>query len=324
MISTGFPAPRLRRMRKHVFSRQLIQEYRLDPADFLFPIIFHQRSNFDYPIKSMPGQSEFCLDGVLRRCELCCERRIPGIVLMLADAEDQGSSDVTEVLNPEGAMPRMIQQIKSRFPNLGIISETSLHPYLKHGNPIGDRRYLSNDQMVRLLCQHALIQAQAGADMVAPCDMTDGCVGEIRKILDKHSLFSTAILAYSVIYDSAYCHQKGTEGQGSADCSTSLLDPANRFEALREALQDSTEGADMLMVKPGGQFLDVIAQMKSQCQLPIVGFQASGEYGMIKAAAEKGWLNETDCMLESLVSLKRAGCSAIVTYFATDAAMALQ
>ncbi len=275
----------------------------------------------------MPGQNRLGEYPLLKTCEECCELKIPAIALFPVIEDHLKSEDAKEAYNPDGLVPKAIRAIKERFPELGVITDVALDPYTSHGQDglIDHTGYVLNDETIAILKKQALCHAQAGADIVAPSDMMDGRIGGIRQELDLYGEIHTKILAYSAKYASGFYGPfrdavGSAKALGKADKKNYQMNPANRNEALYEVAQDLEEGADMVMVKPGGFYLDVIYLVKETFKAVTFAYQVSGEYSMIKAAGEKGWLDPQACMMESLVSLKRAGCDGILTYFALEAA----
>lgn len=329
MTLPSFPIKRMRRMRFHEFSRDLMKETRLHPSDLILPVFIHEQKD-DQPIKSMPGQSRLSFDSLFRTAERCLELQIPAMMLFPVIAETQKSLNAKEAYNEKGLVPKVVLELKKRFPSLGIITDIALDPYTSHGQDglINESGYVLNDETIAVLQQQALTHAQAGADVVAPSDMMDGRIKAIREALDERQFIHTQILSYAAKYCSSYYGPfrdavGSAKALGKADKRSYQLDPANTWEALNEVALDVSEGADMILVKPAGPYMDIIHQVKERFQMPTFAYQVSGEYAMIKAAAMQGWIKEEDCMMESILGLKRAGCDAIVTYFALDAAQIL-
>ena len=322
-----YPNKRMRRLRRDVFSRRLLRENRLSADDLIYPVFVLDGKNRVEPIASMPGIVRQTLDKLLHQAEQCVKLGIPAIALFPVIAQKLKTPDAKEAFNPQGLIPRVVNTLKKRFPQLGIITDIALDPYTSHGQDglIDASSYVMNDETVGALVKQALTHAQAGSDIVAPSDMMDGRIGAIRKALESKGFIHTRILAYSAKYASNF-YGPFREAVGSADNLgggnkyTYQMDPANSDEALCEVALDLQEGADMVMVKPGMPYLDVLRRVKEEFKAPTFVYQVSGEYAMLKAAAKNGWLNEKECVLEALLSFKRAGADAILTYFALDAA----
>ncbi|MBL8446283.1 MAG: porphobilinogen synthase [Zoogloeaceae bacterium] len=323
----NFPAVRMRRMRRDDFSRRLMRESALTAADLIYPVFVLEGQGIVQPVGSMPGVSRVSLDGLLRLAEEACELGVPALALFPVVEADCKSEGAEEAYNPDGLVPRVVQALKARFPELGVITDVALDPYTIHGQDglIDDTGYVLNDETLEVLARQALCHAQAGADVVAPSDMMDGRVARIRAELDRDRRIYTRILAYSAKYASSF-YGPFRDAVGSAanlgkgNKYTYQMDPANSDEALREVALDITEGADMFMVKPGMPYLDIVRRVKSELQVPTFVYQVSGEYAMLKAAVANGWLAEEACVMEALLAFKRAGADGILTYFALDAA----
>ena len=318
---------RMRRVRRDDFSRRLVRENRLSVDDLIYPVFVLEGKNRVEPVASMPGIVRQTLDKLLHQAEQCVKLGIPAIALFPVIAQKLKTPDAKEALNPQGLIPRVVNALKKRFPELGIITDIALDPYTSHGQDglIDALGYVMNDKTVEALTKQALTHAQAGSDIVAPSDMMDGRIGAIRKALEAKGFIHTRILAYSAKYASNF-YNPFREAVGSAanlsggNKYTYQLDPANSDEALWEVALDLQEGADMVMIKPGMPYLDVLRRVKEEFKAPTFVYQVSGEYAMLKAAAKNGWLNEKECVLEALLAFKRAGADAILTYFALDAA----
>jgi porphobilinogen synthase len=318
---------RMRRLRRDDFSRRLVRESRLSADDLIYPVFVLDGKNRIEPIASMPGIVRQTLDKLLYQAEQCIKLGIPAIALFPVIAQKLKTTGATEAFNPRGLIPRVVNALKKRFPELGIITDIALDPYTNHGQDglIDSSGYVLNDETVVALTKQALIHAQAGSDIVAPSDMMDGRIGAIRKVLEANNFIHTRILAYSAKYASNF-YNPFREAVGSAtnlssgNKHTYQMDPANSDEALWEVALDLQEGADMVMIKPGMPYLDVLRRVKQEFKAPTFVYQVSGEYAMLKAAGKNGWLNEKECVLESLIAFKRAGADAILTYFALDAA----
>ncbi|MDM4767991.1 porphobilinogen synthase [Pelomonas sp. SE-A7] len=326
-----FPANRPRRLRRDAFTRDLVREHRLSAKDLILPVFVHEGENFSQPIPSMPGVSRQSLDHLLRTAEEAVALGIPVIALFPAIEPSLKTVDGAEAFNPQGLIPRAVRALKSHFPQLGVLTDVALDPYTSHGQDglPDETGYLINDATVELLVRQALTQAEAGADMVGPSDMMDGRIGAIRSAFDAAGLIHTRIMAYSVKYASAFYgpfrDAVGSKGAlGKADKNTYYVDPGNSNEALREVAMDLAEGADMVMVKPGMPYLDVVRRVKDEFGVPTFAYQVSGEYAMLKAAAANGWLAHDAVMMESLLAFKRAGADGILSYFALEAARLLK
>jgi porphobilinogen synthase len=322
-----FPAKRPRRMRRDDFSRRMMRETRLGADDFIYPVFVLDGSKREEPVPSLPGVARKSLDLLLRDAESCASLGIPAIALFPVVPQDQKSLDAAAAWHPEGLVPRTVRAVKERFPSLGVITDVALDPYTTHGQDglIDDTGYVQNEATVAALVKQALCHAEAGVDMVAPSDMMDGRIGAVRAALDGAGSELTRILAYSAKYASSF-YGPFRDAVGSAanlqggDKYTYQMDPANSDEALWEVYLDVREGADMVMVKPGLPYLDIVHRVKDTFGMPTAVYQVSGEYAMLKAAAKAGWLDERACVLEALLGIKRAGADAILTYFALDAA----
>lgn len=323
------PLPlRPRRNRKCASIRALVRETSLSPSDLIQPLFLHA-GNEDQPIASMPGCTRWSLPGLLQQAEKCQRLGIPAIALFPAIDETLKSSDAQEAFNPEGLIPRAIKLLKNDFPDLVLITDVALDPYNSDGhdglvkNNSNGITEILNDETIEVLARQAICQAQAGSDVVAPSDMMDGRIGAIRAALDQAELSHTSILAYTAKYASAfYGPFRGAldSSPKNGDKKTYQMDPANSREALRELHLDQHEGADILMVKPAGAYLDIIQTFSQNSYLPIAAYQVSGEYLMIESAAKAGWLNREAAIFESLTSIKRAGANMILTYFASEIA----
>jgi porphobilinogen synthase len=322
----AFPHTRPRRMRRDDFSRRLMREHRLSVDDLILPVFVHEGSGRS-PVASMPGVERQSVDELLRTAERAMALRIPAVVLFPVTAPEAKSLDGAAAWDPEGLAQRAIRALKSRFPDLGVITDVALDPYTSHGQDglVDAGGYVLNDQTNAALVLQALSHAEAGADVVAPSDMMDGRIGAIREALEDGGHVHTRILAYSAKYASSFYgpfrDAVGSAGAlGKGNKFTYQMDPANAEEALREVALDLDEGADMVMIKPGLPYLDIVRRVKDAFGAPTFVYQVSGEYAMLKAAAGNGWLDERACALEALTSIKRAGADGILTYFALDAA----
>ncbi len=325
-----YPYSRPRRMRRDDFSRRLMRETVLTANDLIYPVFVHELSTRQ-PIASMPGIERVGIDDLLRVAEQASTLKIPALALFPVTAPDAKSLDAAAAWAEDGLCQRAIRALKSRFPELGVITDVALDPYTSHGQDglVDGSGYVVNDDTVDALVKQALSHAAAGADVVAPSDMMDGRIGAIRQALEEGGHVHTRILAYSAKYASSFYgpfrDAVGSAGAlGGGNKYTYQMDPANSDEALREVGLDLDEGADMIMIKPGLPYLDIVRRVKDEFGAPTFVYQVSGEYAMLKAAAQNGWLDERACMLESLTSIKRAGADGVLTYFALDAAAVLQ
>ena len=326
-----FPTTRLRRMRYQAFSRRLMQENQLSVDDLICPLFVIEGQNQQQNIASMPGVSRLSIDLLLKEAESLLALGIPAIALFPVIDRTQKSLDAAEAFNPEGLAQRTVKALKQAFPELGVITDIALDPFTSHGQDglLNEQGYVINDETIAVLCKQALSHAEAGADIVAPSDMMDGRIGAIRQTLENHGHINTRILAYSAKYASSFYgpfrDAVGSAGNLGGDNKYSYqMDPANSDEALREIALDIQEGADMIMVKPGMPYLDIIRRAKDAFGVPTFAYQVSGEYAMLKAAAQNGWLDEKQVVLESLLAFKRAGCNGILTYYAKAAAQWLK
>ena len=334
IIKSVFPATRLRRMRRDEFSRRLMRESALTPADFIYPVFVLEGENRVEAVASMPGVQRMTLDRLLPVAERALELGIPALALFPVIDSSKKTQGAEEAWNPEGLVPTVVAQLKRSLPELGVITDIALDPYTSHGqdgliDPADPRGYVMNDETVEALVKQALTHAEAGVDVVAPSDMMDGRIGAIRAALDGKKLIHTRILAYSAKYASSFYgpfrDAVGSAGNlGKGNKYTYQMDPANSDEALREVALDLQEGADMVMVKPGMPYLDIVRRVKDEFGVPTYAYQVSGEYAMLKAAAANGWLDHDAVMLEALLSFKRAGADGILTYFAMEAAALLR
>ena len=322
-----FPSTRLRRMRRDDFSRRLMREQVLTASDLIYPVFVLDGQDRKEVVASMPGVVRQSVDHLLHTAERAVKLGVPALALFPVIDSSLKSLDAAEAYNPDGLVPRTIKALKQRFPELGIITDIALDPYTSHGQDglIDAAGYVLNDATVEVLCKQALCHAAAGADVVAPSDMMDGRIGSVRAALDGAGHIHTRILAYSAKYASSFYgpfrDAVGSAGNlGKGNKYTYQMDPANSNEALREVALDLDEGADMVMVKPGMPYLDIVRRVKDEFGAPTFVYQVSGEYAMLKAAAQNGWLNEQACVLEALLAFKRAGADGILTYFALDAA----
>jgi porphobilinogen synthase len=322
-----YPFTRLRRMRRDDFSRRLMRENVLTANDLIYPVFVLEGENRVEEVASMPGVQRQSLDVLLKTAAECLALGIPALALFPVVDSGLKSLDAAEAWNPQGLVPRTVRALKAAYPELGVITDIALDPYTSHGQDglIDENGYVLNDETIAVLVKQALSHAEAGADVVAPSDMMDGRIGAIRQALEENGHIHTRILAYSAKYASAF-YGPFRDAVGSAanlgkgNKFTYQMDPANSDEAIREVSLDIAEGADMFMVKPGLPYLDIVRRVKTELQVPTYAYQVSGEYAMLKAAAQNGWLDEKTCVLEALLSFKRAGADGILTYFAMDAA----
>ncbi|MBK9594963.1 MAG: porphobilinogen synthase [Rhodocyclales bacterium] len=326
-LSGAFPSTRMRRMRRDDFSRRLMQEHRLTADDLIYPVFVLEGKGVSEPVGSMPGVFRYSLDRLLLVAEEAARLGVPALALFPVIDQALKTSGAQEAHNPDGLVPRVVKALKKEFPELGVITDIALDPYTSHGQDglIDEAGYVLNDETLEVLAKQALTHAQAGVDVVAPSDMMDGRIGRIRAELDGQRQIHTRILAYSAKYASSFYgpfrDAVGSAGNlGKGNKYTYQMDPANSDEALREVGLDIAEGADMVMVKPGLPYLDIVRRVKDTFKMPTCVYQVSGEYAMLKAAGQNGWIDEQACALEALLSMKRAGADAILTYFALDAA----
>ena len=324
-----FPAVRMRRMRRDAFSRRLMREHVLTPNDLIYPVFIIDGKSRTEKVASMPGVERLTLDKLLPLAEQCLRLRIPALALFPAIEQRLKSADGREAFNAKGLVPRAVAALKKRFPELGVMTDVALDPYTTHGQDgvIDAAGYILNDVTLDALVKQALVQARAGVDIVAPSDMMDGRIGRIRAALEKAGHIHTRIMAYSAKYASGFYgpfrDAVGSSGNlGKGDKKTYQMDPANSDEALWEVGLDLAEGADMVMVKPGLPYLDIVRRVKDEFKAPTYVYQVSGEYAMLRGAIDNGWLPES-CVLESLLAFKRAGADGVLSYFALDAARAL-
>jgi porphobilinogen synthase len=330
----AFPSIRMRRMRRDDFSRRLMRESVLTANDFIYPVFVLDGSDRVEAVPSMPGVERMTLDRLLKTAERALTLGIPALALFPVIDAGGKTPGAEEAWNPDGLVPRVVARLKRELPELGVICDVALDPYTSHGqdgliDPDDPTGYVLNDETLEALAKQALIQAQAGADVVAPSDMMDGRIGRIRAELDAHRLIHTRILAYSAKYASSFYGPfrdavGSSANLGKGNKYTYQMDPANSDEALREVALDLEEGADMVMVKPGLPYLDIVRRVKERFGVPTYAYQVSGEYAMLKAAAQNGWLDGQACMMEALLSFKRAGADGILTYCAIEAAELLR
>ena len=330
MRAMSYPYTRPRRMRRDEFSRRLMRETVLTTNDLIYPVFVHELQG-RAEIASMPGIERLSIDELLKIGEQACELRVPALALFPVTAPEAKSLDAAAAWDDDGLCQRAVRALKQRFPELGVITDVALDPYTTHGQDglIDASGYVVNDETVEALVRQALSHARAGADVVAPSDMMDGRIGAVRSALEIDGHVHTRILAYSAKYASAFYgpfrDAVGSAGAlGKGNKYTYQMDPANSDEAMREIALDLDEGADMIMVKPGMPYLDIVRRAKDEFGAPTFVYQVSGEYAMLKAAAINGWLDERSCALEALTSIKRAGADGVLTYFALDAAQWLR
>jgi len=326
-----WPATRMRRMRRDDFSRRLMREHTLTVDDLIYPVFVLEGSNQTEAVPSMPGVERKSIDLLVEEARELASLGVPAMALFPVTPADVKTLDGREAWNPDGLAQRAVRAIKAAVPEMGVITDGALDPFTTHGQDgiIDDNGYVLNDVTVDALVKQALSHADAGADMVAPSDMMDGRIGAIREALENHGHIHTRIMAYSAKYASAYYgpfrDAVGSAGNlGKADKTTYQMDPANSDEALHEIALDLAEGADVVMVKPGMPYLDVVRRVKDEFKVPVYAYQVSGEYAMHMAAFQNGWLDQDKVMMESLLAFKRAGADGILTYFAKAAAQKLK
>lgn len=326
-----YPQGRPRRLRRDEFTRNLVREHALSAHDLIYPVFVRDGRQQREAVASMPGVERLSLDLLLPVAEQCVKLGIPVMALFPVIDPALKTPDGREAWNPEGLVPRVVQTLKKEFPQLGLMTDVALDPFTSHGQDglLDDTGYILNDPTVEVLVKQALVQAQAGVDIVAPSDMMDGRIGAIRAALEKGGAVHTRIMAYSAKYASAfYGPFRDAVGSaanlGKSNKKVYQMDPGNTDEALREVAMDIAEGADMVMVKPGMPYLDIVRRVKDEFRVPTFAYQVSGEYAMLKAAAANGWLDHDAVMMESLLAFKRAGADGVLTYFALDAARQLR
>jgi porphobilinogen synthase len=330
-IFAPFPANRPRRLRRDAATRALVREHRLAAEDLILPVFVLDGHGQTQEVASMPGVQRMSVDRLLPVAEACVQLGVPVMALFPVIDPALKTPDGREATNPDGLVPRAVRELKARFPTLALLTDVALDPFTSHGQDglLDDTGYILNDATVEMLTRQALVQAQAGVDIVAPSDMMDGRIGAIRGALEGAGLIHTRIMAYSAKYASAFYgpfrDAVGSAGNlGKADKKVYQMDPGNTDEALREVALDIAEGADMVMVKPGMPYLDIVRRVKDEFRVPTFAYQVSGEYAMLKAAAANGWLDHDAVMMESLLAFKRAGADGVLTYFALDAARKLR
>ncbi|MEY4263620.1 MAG: hypothetical protein RL373_188 [Pseudomonadota bacterium] len=326
-----FPRHRPRRTRLHEWSRSLVQETDLSARNFIYPVFVHEGSNLSQPVSSMPGVSRVSLDLLLGIAQECVDLGIPVLALFPVIDPTLKTPDGSEAFNPNGLIPRVVESLKDRFPELGIMTDVALDPYTSHGQDgvLDESGYVLNDETSAILVKQALVQAQVGVDIVAPSDMMDGRIQKIRDALESNGHIHTQIMAYSAKYASSFYGPfrdavGSAKNLGKSNKKNYQMSFTNTDEALREVGLDIAEGADMVMVKPGMPYLDILRRVKDTYSYPTFVYQVSGEYAMLKAAAEKGWLDHDGVMMESLMAFRRAGADGILTYFAIEAARLLK
>ena len=327
----NFPAHRPRRMRRDDWSRRLIQENQLRTSDLIYPVFLLEGQNQSQAVSSMPGVNRVSLDLLFKVAEECVALGIPVMALFPVIDPTLKTLDGKEAFNSKGLIPSAVRELKKRFPDLGIMTDIALDPYTSHGQDgiLDEQGRILNDETTAILVQQAVTHAKAGVDIVAPSDMMDGRIGKIREALEQQKLIHTRIMAYSAKYASAFYGPfrdavGSAKNLGKADKKTYQMDCANTDEALREVALDISEGADMVMVKPGMPYLDIVRRVREEFNYPTYAYQVSGEYAMLKAAAQNGWLDHDAVMMESLLAFKRAGADGILTYFALEAARLLK
>lgn len=326
-VRSPFPQTRLRRLRAHTFSRQLVRESLLTPADLIAPLFVLEGKQQREQVASMPGVERLSIDLLIKEAKQLYKLGVPAVALFPVTPASAKSDDASEAWNPDGLVQRAVKALKQAVPELGVITDVALDPFTTHGQDglIDKKGYVVNDATIGALVKQALSHAIAGADIVAPSDMMDGRIGAVRFTLEQEGFVNTAILAYSAKYASSYYgpfrDAVGSAGNlGKSNKNSYQMDPANSDEALHECAMDLSEGADIIMIKPGMPYLDIVRRVKDELQAPTFVYQVSGEYAMHVAAFEKGWLNREAVILESLLAFKRAGADAVLTYFAKEAA----
>ncbi len=322
-----FQSIRMRRMRRDEFSRRLMREHHIHSDDLIYPMFVIEGTNQRETVASMPGVERVSIDQLLLEAEQCINLGIPAIALFPVVGSDKKSDSAEEAFNPDGLAQQAVRALKQKFPDLGVITDVALDPFTSHGQDglIDDSGYVLNDETIEVLVKQALSHAAAGADVVAPSDMMDGRIGAIRGALENAGYIHTRILAYAAKYASSFYGPfrdavGSSANLGSGNKYSYQMDPANSDEAIREVALDLEEGADMVMIKPGMPYLDIVRRIKDEFGAPTFVYQVSGEYAMLKAASQNGWLNEKAVVMESLLSMKRAGADSILTYYARDVA----
>ncbi|CCD39569.1 Porphobilinogen synthase [Candidatus Paraburkholderia kirkii UZHbot1] len=331
MDMSFYPHHRSRRMRRDDFSRRLMRENILTTNDLIYPVFIVEGTNVRQAVPSMPGVERTSVDLLMKVAEQCVELGVPVLSLFPAIEPSLKTPDGREATNPEGLIPRAVPELKKNFPTLGVLTDVALDPYTSHGQDgvLDAEGYVKNDETSEILVEQVRTQAEAGVDIVAPSDMMDGRIGAIREMLESEGHIHTRIMAYAAKYASAF-YGPFRDAVGSAanlgkgNKMTYQMDPANSDEAMREVRMDIEEGADMVMVKPGLPYLDIVRRVKDEFRFPTYAYQVSGEYAMIKAAAQNGWIDHDKVMMETLLAFKRAGVDGVLTYFALDAARILR
>ena len=330
MSTPSFPGTRMRRTRRHAWLRRLVAENHLTADDFIWPVFIQEGTGQRTPIPSMPGVERLSIDLLTEAVAQARDLGVPAVALFPATPAGLKTPEAEEAINPDNLVCRAVRTLKRDVPQVGVMCDVALDPYTSHGHDGLIRGgYVVNDETVELLCRQAVVQASAGCDVIAPSDMMDGRVGAIRAALDAAGHHDVSIMAYAAKYASAFYGPfrdavGSANSLGQGDKKTYQMDPANGDEALREVALDIAEGADMVMVKPGMPYLDIVARVKAEFRVPTFAYQVSGEYAMLSAAAERGWLDREKVMLESLLAFKRAGADGILTYFAVEAARRLR
>ena len=326
-LHAPYPQNRPRRLRRDDFTRNLVREHALTAHDLIYPVFVHEGKQRRESVASMPGVERLSLDLLLPVAGQCVELGIPVMALFPVIDPSLKTPDGQEAWNAAGLVPRVVRELKKQFPQLGVMTDVALDPFTSHGQDglPDESGYILNDETVKLLVRQALVQAEAGVDIVAPSDMMDGRIGAIRAALDSSGAIHTQIMAYSAKYASAFYGPfrdavGSASNLGKSNKKVYQMDPGNSDEALREVAMDIAEGADMVMVKPGMPYLDIVRRVKDEFRVPTFAYQVSGEYAMLKAAAQNGWLDHDAVMMESLLAFKRAGADGVLTYFALDAA----
>ena len=331
VLHASYPHGRPRRLRRDDFTRNLVREHALTAHDLIYPVFVLDGERRREPVASMPGVERVSLDLLLPVAEQCVALGIPVLALFPVIDPRLKTDDGREAWNAEGLIPRVVRTLKQRFPELGVMTDVALDPFTSHGQDglLDPNGYILNDETVEVLVRQALVQADAGVDIVAPSDMMDGRIGAIRKVLEERGSIHTRIMAYSAKYASAFYGPfrdavGSASNLGKSNKKVYQMDPGNTDEALREVAMDIAEGADMVMVKPGMPYLDIVRRVKDEFRVPTFAYQVSGEYAMLQAAARNGWLDGDAVMMESLLAFKRAGADGVLTYFALDAARKLR
>ncbi|MFL6693246.1 MAG: porphobilinogen synthase [Ramlibacter sp.] len=331
VLHASYPHGRPRRLRRDEFTRNLVREHALTAHDLIYPVFVLEGERRREPVASMPGVERVSLDLLLPVAEQCVALGIPVLALFPVIDPKLKTDDGSEAWNPEGLIPRVVRTLKQRFPELGVMTDVALDPFTSHGQDglLDSTGYILNDETVEVLVRQAVVQADAGVDIVAPSDMMDGRIAAIRKVLEERGAIHTRIMAYSAKYASAFYGPfrdavGSASNLGKSNKKVYQMDPGNSDEALREVAMDIAEGADMVMVKPGMPYLDIVRRVKDEFRVPTFAYQVSGEYAMLQAAARNGWLDGEAVMMESLLAFKRAGADGVLTYFALDAARKLR